>query len=60
MLVLIEGALALQDSLPHREPPNWYYPVRQTLAAALLLAGRLPEAEDQFQRALKRAPANGL
>jgi predicted Zn-dependent protease len=33
--------------------------VRQTLAAALLQAGRLAEAEAQFQRALTRAPANG-
>ena len=54
-----EEASALQDSLPYTEPPYWYYPVRQTLAAALLQAGRLAEAEDQFQRALKRAPANG-
>jgi len=54
-----EEAAALQDTLPYTEPPYWYYPVRQTLAAALLQAGRLPEAEDQFQRALKRAPANG-
>jgi tetratricopeptide (TPR) repeat protein len=54
-----EEASALQDSLPYTEPPYWYYPVRQTLGAALLQAGRLPEAEDQFQRALKRAPANG-
>jgi tetratricopeptide (TPR) repeat protein len=54
-----EEASALQDALPYTEPPYWYYPVRQTLAAALLQAGRLPEAEDQFQRALKRAPANG-
>src|SRR5262249_51556816 len=54
-----EEAAALQDTLPYTEPPYWYYPVRQTLAAALLQAGRLPEGEDQFQRALKRAPANG-
>jgi tetratricopeptide (TPR) repeat protein len=54
-----EEASALQDSLPYTEPPYWYYPVRQTLGAALLQAGRLPEAEDQFHRALKRAPANG-
>jgi tetratricopeptide (TPR) repeat protein len=54
-----EEASAIQDSLPYTEPPYWYYPVRQTLGAALLQAGRLPEAEDQFQRALKRAPANG-
>jgi tetratricopeptide (TPR) repeat protein len=41
------------------EPPYWYYPVRQSLAAALMQAGRLDQAEEQFKRALKRAPANG-
>src|SRR5262249_56461082 len=54
-----EAAAALQDVLPYTEPPYWYYPVRQSLAAALLQAGRLADAEEQFQRALKRAPANG-
>ena len=54
-----EAAAALQDALPYMEPPYWYYPVRQTLAAALVQAGRLDEAEDQFRRALKRAPNNG-
>jgi tetratricopeptide (TPR) repeat protein len=54
-----EEAAAIQDTLPYTEPPYWYYPVRQTLAAALLQAGRLAEAEAQFQRALTRAPANG-
>ena len=41
------------------EPPYWYYPVRQSLAAALMQAGRLDEAEEQFKLALKRAPNNG-
>jgi predicted Zn-dependent protease len=54
-----EEAAALQDALPYTEPPYWYYPVRQTLAATLLQAGRLADAQDQFQHALKRAPANG-
>ena len=54
-----EQAAALQDTLPYTEPPYWYYPIRQTLAATLLQAGRLAEAEDQFKRALDRAPANG-
>jgi tetratricopeptide (TPR) repeat protein len=53
-----EEAAALQDTLPYTEPPYWYYPVRQTLAAALLHAGRLNDAEDQFHRALERAPNN--
>jgi tetratricopeptide (TPR) repeat protein len=54
-----QTAAEIQDGLAYTEPPYWYYPVRQSLAAALLQAGRLPEAEEQFQRALKRAPANG-
>jgi tetratricopeptide (TPR) repeat protein len=54
-----ERAAALQDGLPYMEPPYWYYPVRQSLAVALMQAGRLDDAEVQFQRALKRAPANG-
>src|SRR6476659_7482185 len=54
-----ERAAALQDGLPYMEPPYWYYPVRQSLAVALMQAGRLDEAEEQFQRARKRAPSNG-
>ena len=54
-----EQAAALQDGLPYMEPPYWYYPVRQSLAVALMQAGQLDEAEEQFQRALKRAPGNG-
>src|SRR3954449_5434495 len=54
-----EEAAALQDALPYTEPPYWYYPIRQSLAAALLQAGRYAEAERQFQRALSRAPSNG-
>ena len=54
-----ERAAALQDGLPYMEPPYWYYPVRQSLAVALMQAGRLDEAEEQFQLALKRAPGNG-
>ena len=53
-----EKAAALQDALPYTEPPYWYYPIRQSLAAAQLQAGRFDEAEQQFQRALARAPAN--
>jgi len=54
-----EQAGALQDALPYMEPPYWYYPVRQSLAVALMQARRLDDAEEQFRRALKRAPNNG-
>lgn len=52
-------AADLQDGLPYMEPPYWYYPVRQTLAAALMQAGHSAEAESQFRRALQRAPNSG-
>jgi tetratricopeptide (TPR) repeat protein len=53
------AAATLQDQLRYTEPPYWYYPVRQSLAAALMQAGRLDEALQQFQQALRRAPNNG-
>jgi tetratricopeptide (TPR) repeat protein len=58
-ITAFERAAEIQDRLPYMEPPYWYYPVRQSLAAALLQAGRLDEAEDQFLRALRRAPNSG-
>src|SRR5262249_41500247 len=36
-------AAAIQDTLRYTEPPYWYYPVRQSLAAALLQAGKLEQ-----------------
>lgn len=53
-----EKAAALQDGLPYMEPPYWYYPVRQSLGAALVQAGRYDAAEEQFRLSLKRAPNN--
>jgi tetratricopeptide (TPR) repeat protein len=53
------AAATMEEALPYTEPPYWYYPVRQSFAAALLQAGRLADAEREFQHALKRAPANG-
>jgi tetratricopeptide (TPR) repeat protein len=52
-------AAVLQDGLPYMEPPYWYYPVRQSLAVALMQSGRLAEAEAEFKKALRRAPASG-
>ncbi len=52
-------AVAIQDGLPYMEPPYWYYPVRQSLGAALLAAGETTEAEQVFRRSLVDAPNNG-
>jgi tetratricopeptide (TPR) repeat protein len=58
-IAAFERAAARQDGLAYMEPPYWYYPIRQSLGAALLMAGRTTEAEAAFQAALRRAPNNG-
>ena len=52
-------AVQIQESLPYLEPEYWYYPIRQSLGAALLMAGRAEEAAEAFQAALIDAPNNG-
>jgi tetratricopeptide (TPR) repeat protein len=52
-------ALAIEDGLLYIEPPDWYYPVRHSLGAALLKAGRPTEAERVYREDLARFPANG-
>jgi tetratricopeptide (TPR) repeat protein len=54
-----EVAVQIQDSLPYMEPEYWYYPVRQSLGATLLMAGRAAEAEEVFRQSLIDAPNNG-
>jgi tetratricopeptide (TPR) repeat protein len=54
-ITYFQAAAGVQDSLPYTEPPFWYYPVRQSLGAALLKAGRAKEAADQFRAALDGA-----
>jgi len=53
-----EEAVTLQDGLRYYEPPDWYYPVRESLGALLLHAGRAGEAERVFREDLKRTPEN--
>jgi tetratricopeptide (TPR) repeat protein len=55
----LEEAVRLQDALRYDEPAPWYYPVRQSLGAALLGAGRANEAERVFTEDLRRNPNNG-
>lgn len=52
-------AVAIQDGLAYDEPPAWYYPIRESLGASLLLAGDAPRAEDVFREGLHRSPKNG-
>ncbi len=53
-----QTAVTIQDSLPYMEPPHWYYPVRQSLGAALLAAGRPAEAVKELEISLARYPNN--
>jgi tetratricopeptide (TPR) repeat protein len=52
-------ALKIEDAGLYFEPPKWYYPIRESLGAALLKAGRSAEAEAVYREDLKRFPENG-
>ena len=54
-----ERAVEKQDALPYMEPPFWYYPTRQSLGQALLVAGRPAEAEAVYRKDLEDYPRNG-
>jgi tetratricopeptide (TPR) repeat protein len=53
-----QRAVAAADQLPYDEPPVWFYPVRESLGAALLAAGRDAEAERVFRDDLVKHPRN--
>jgi tetratricopeptide (TPR) repeat protein len=52
-------AVLTEDMLNYDEPPDWFYPTRESLGAALLRAQRLEEAERVFRDDLTRNPRNG-
>jgi len=54
----MEEAVALQEGLAYTEPPYWYYPAKQTLAAMLLQAGKAERAEQLFLESLTESPNN--
>jgi tetratricopeptide (TPR) repeat protein len=53
------AALSIENAGLYFEPPKWYYPIRQSLGAALLKAGKGAEAEAVYREDLKRFPENG-
>jgi tetratricopeptide (TPR) repeat protein len=56
---LLRAAVAEQDTHWFTEPPPWYFPVRQSLGAVLLQAGRASDAEPVYREDLRRNPGNG-
>src|SRR6478736_7980081 len=55
---LLRRAVAIQDTLKYDEPPDWFYPVRESLGAVLLLNGNATDAEKVFREDLDRNPRN--
>jgi tetratricopeptide (TPR) repeat protein len=56
---LLEKAVAAEDALDYVEPPDWYFPTRESLGAVLLAKGDYGEAEKVFRADLKKYPHNG-
>ena len=50
----LRRAVALQDTLLYNEPPDWFFPVRESLGAMLLMNGDTMEAERAFREDLQR------
>jgi len=51
-------AVEAEDTLNYGEPPEWYYPTRESLGAALLQDGKAAEAEAVFRADLERNQRN--
>ncbi len=54
-----KAAAAIEDTFNYVEPPQWYYPVRQSLGMVLLKEGKPADAEAVYRADLKRFPENG-
>jgi tetratricopeptide (TPR) repeat protein len=53
-----ERAVEIEDGLYYGEPPEWFYPVRESLGGALLLNGQAARAEAVFRSDLEQYPRN--
>ena len=55
---LLTAAVAIQDTLKYGEPPDWFFPVRESLGGVLLMNGDAAGAERVFRADLERNPRN--
>jgi len=55
----LHRGILLEDNLIYNEPPDWHVPVRQSLGAVLLDAGRFAEAEAIYWQDLSQNRENG-
>ena len=56
---LLREAIRIEDGLRYDEPPDWMQPVRHTLGAVLMTAGRYADAERVYREDLAQYPENG-
>ena len=57
--LILTDAAAVEDSLGYGEPPMWLQPVRHTLGAVYMKAGRPDRAEEVYREDLAKWPRNG-
>jgi tetratricopeptide (TPR) repeat protein len=57
-IAMLRDAVAIQDTLKYGEPPDWFFPVRESLGGALLMSGDAAGAEKVFREDLDRTPRN--
>jgi len=55
----LREAVKAEDALHYDEPPGWILPVRHSLGASLMTAGRFADAEQVYRDDLARLPENG-
>jgi len=52
-------AVEAEDAISYNEPPDWFYPTRESLGGALIKAKKYDEADLAFREDLERNPNNG-
>jgi tetratricopeptide (TPR) repeat protein len=57
-IALLQSAVAVQDTLKYSEPEDWFFPVRESLGAVLLMTGDNAGAEKVFREDLDHHPRN--
>jgi tetratricopeptide (TPR) repeat protein len=53
-IAMLREGVAIQDTLKYGEPPDWFYPVRESLGATLMMNGDAAGAEKVFREDLER------
>lgn len=56
---LLSQAVDVQDHMNYNEPPDWFFPLRESLGSLLLKASHHAKAEEVFRKDLEHHPRNG-